>query len=144
MRKQGLYRDSSLELRELLTILPHRERTKKVRAQLLAFVAEESLKAKPNERLLGSSEVIESVFGKLKRLEQDQAKSGFTGLLLGVSATVSTTTGDVVQKALKTVPTKAVLAWCTGNIGQSVQSKRKEAFVSHDKTEQKRDQFSAV
>jgi hypothetical protein len=37
VRKQGLYRDSSLELRELLTILPHRERTKKVRAQLLAF-----------------------------------------------------------------------------------------------------------
>ena len=144
VRKQGLYRDSSLELGELLTILSRRERTKKVRAQLLAFVAEESLKAKPNERFLGSSEVIESVFGKLKRLEQDQAKSGFTGLLLGVSAMVSTTTGDVVQKALETVPTKAVLAWCTENIGQSVQAKRKEAFVSHEKTEQKRDQFSAV
>lgn len=111
VRKQGLYRDSSLELGELLTILPHRERTKKARVQLLAFVAEESLKAKPNERLLGSSEVIESVFGKLKRMEQDQAKSGFTGLLLGVSAMASTTTGDVVQKALETVPTKAVLAW---------------------------------
>lgn len=144
VRKQGLYRDSSLELGELLTILPHRERTKKARVQLLAFVAEESLKAKPNERLLGSSEVIESVFGKLKRMEQDQAKSGFTGLLLGVSAMASTTTGDVVQKALETVPTKAVLAWCTENIGQSVQAKRKEAFVSHDKTEQKWDQFSAV
>jgi hypothetical protein len=144
VRKQGLYRDSSLELGELLTILPRRVRTKKVRVQLLAFVAEESLKAKPKERLLGSSEVIESVFGKLKRLEQDQAKSGFTGLLLGVSAMVSTTTGDVVQKALETVPTKAVLAWCTENIGQSVQAKRKEAFVSHEKTEQKRDQFSAV
>ena len=143
VRKQGLYHNSYHELRELL-ILAHTERTKKVRAQLLAFVAEESLKAKPNERLLGSSEVIESVFGKLKRLEQDQAKSGFTGLLLCVSAMVSTTTEEVVQKALETVPTKTVLAWCTENIGQSVQAKRKEAFVSHDKTEQKRDQFSAV
>jgi hypothetical protein len=143
VRKQGLYLDSYHELKELLS-LAHRERTKKVRAQLLAFVADESLKAKPNERLLGSSEVIESVFGKLKRLEQDQAKSGFTGLLLCVSAMVSTTTEDVVQRALKTVQTKTVLAWCTENIGQSVQAKRKEAFVSHDKTEQKRDQFSAV
>jgi hypothetical protein len=143
VRKQGRYHNSYHELRELLT-LAHTERTKKVRAQLLAFVAEDSLKIKPNERILGSSEVIESVFGKLKRLEQDQAKSGFTGLLLCVSAMVSTTTEDVVQKALQTVPTKTVLAWCTENIGQSVQAKRKEAFVSHDKTERKRDQFSAV
>ena len=137
VRKQGLYHDSYLELGELLTILAHSERTKKVCAQLLAFVTEESLKTKRNERLLGSSEVIESVFGKLKRLEQDQAKSGFTGLLLCVPAMVSTTTEDVVQKALETVPTKTVLAWCRENIGQSVQAKRKEAFVSHDKTEQK-------
>ena len=143
VRKQGLYHNSYHELRELL-ILAHTERTKKVRAQLLAFVAEESLKTKPNERFLGSSEVIESVFGKLKRLERDQAKSGFTGLLLCVSAMVSTTTEAVVQKALQTVPTKTVLAWCTEKIGQSVQAKRKEAFVSHNKTEQKRDQFSAV
>lgn len=128
VRKQGLYHNSYHELRELL-ILAHTERTKKVRAQLLAFVAEESLKTKPNERFLGSSEVIESVFGKLKRLERDQAKSGFTGLLLCVSAMVSRTTEDVVQKALQTVPTKTVLTWCTENIGQSVQAKRKEAFL---------------
>jgi len=138
VRKQGLYHDSYHELRELLTFA-RTERTKKVRAQLLAFVAAESLKAKPNERLLGSSEVIESVFGKLKRLEHDQAKSGFTGLLLSVSAMVSTTTEEVVQKSLENVPTKTVLAWCEENIGQSVQAKRKEAFVSHDRTEQKRD-----
>jgi len=37
VRKQGLYRDSYLELQELLTILGHTERTKKARVQLLAF-----------------------------------------------------------------------------------------------------------
>jgi hypothetical protein len=137
VRKQGLYHDSYLELGELLALFAHTERTKKARAQLLAFVAEESLKAKPNERLLGSSEVIESVFGKLKRLEQDQAKNGFTGLLLSISAMISTTTGDIVQKAMETVPTEKVLAWCKENIGQSVQAKRREAFVSHDKQKQK-------
>jgi hypothetical protein len=142
VRKQRLYHDSRLELRELLNVLAHRERTKMVCAELLAFVTEESSKAKPNERLFGSSEVIESVFGKLKRLEQDQAKSGFTGLLLSVSAMFSTTTEEVVQKALETVPTETVLTWCKENIGQSVQAKRKKAVVSHDKMEQKRNQFS--
>jgi hypothetical protein len=88
--------------------------------------------------------MIESVFGKLKRLEQDQAKSGFTRLLQSVSAMVSTTTEDVVQKAIETVPTKRVLVWCKENIGQSAQAKRKEAVISHDKTEQKWGQFSVV
>jgi hypothetical protein len=46
------------------------------RDQLLDFVKNESLKTQPEERLLASSEIIESVPGKMKRLEQDQAKSG--------------------------------------------------------------------
>jgi hypothetical protein len=64
------------------------------------------LQAKPEEHLLGSSEIIESVLGKLKRLEQNQAKSGFTGLVLSVAAVVSQTTREVVQQAMETVPTK--------------------------------------
>jgi len=99
------------------------------------------MKARADERLLGSSEVIESIFGKLKRLEQDQSKSGFTGLLLSVAAMVSTTTKSVVQKAMEKVSTKSVLDWCKKNIGQSIQAKRKEAFACRDKTEQKWDQL---
>ena len=57
--------------------------------------------------------------------------------LLSISAMISTTTGDVVQKAMETVPTEKVLAWCKENIGQSVHAKRREAFVSHDKPKQK-------
>src|SRR5712691_6361376 len=90
---------------------------KKVGAHLVAFVAGECLKVKPSERLLGSSEVMESVFGKVKRLEQDQAKSGLTGLILSVAAMVSTTTTEVIQKALATVSTKQVLAWCKKTLG---------------------------
>jgi hypothetical protein len=141
VRKNGLDINSHIELKEIMTCMGQTERTKKVRELLIAFVEEESSKAKPNERLLGSSEVIESVFGKLKRLENDQAKSGFTGLILSTAAMVSKTTKDVVENALKTVPTKEVLVWLKSNIGQSLQSMRKEAFASCKKTEQKRDQI---
>jgi hypothetical protein len=54
---------------------------------------------------------------------------------------VSETTKDVVEKALKVVPTKEVLAWLKDNIGQSLQSMRKEAFGYCNKKEQKRDQI---
>lgn len=141
VRTHGLYRDAHRDLQDLLAPLARAQRTKKVQHHLLAFVAEQSFQAKPNERLLGSSEVIESVFGTLKRLEHDQAKSGFTGLLLGIGAVVSPTTPEVVHKALATVTTKDVLDWRNNTLGQSVQAKRRAAFTVPDKTEQKWDQF---
>lgn len=140
VRKNGLYHGCHIELKDSMVFMANTDRAKKVQELLLAFVEEESSKAKPDERLLGSSEVIESVFGKLKAIEQDQAKSGFTNLLLSAAAIVSKTTEDVVEKAMKVVRTKDVLDWCKKNIGQSVQSMRKEAFAFYKKTEQKRDQ----
>ena len=141
VRKEGIYRGSHRKLKELLTCETHTERAKKVCKELLHFVAKEEMKTRAGERLLGSSEVIESIFGKLKRLEQDQSKSGFTGLLLSIAAMVSETTKSVVQKAMEKVSTKSVLDWCKKNIGQSIQTKRKEAFACRDKTEQKWDQL---
>lgn len=144
VRTHGLCVDSYLELESLLSDQTNTEQTTQVREELLNFVREESSKAKPGERLLGSSEVIESVFGKLKRMERDQSKSGFTGLLLSVPAMVSQTTKEVVKDALEMVPTKKVLNWCTKHLGQSVQAKRRNVFASSDKPEQKRDQFSGA
>jgi len=129
VRHHGLYADAHRELKTQLRGRAHTQRTRRVRDELVAFVAVEETKARPGERLLGSSEIIESVLGKMKRLEQDQAKSGFTGLILGLSAMVSTTTREVIQKALETVPTKQVLAWCRETLGRSVQAKRREVLA---------------
>lgn len=137
VRHHGLYRGAHTELQAHLQHLAHSERAQRVGSELVAFVAAEEAHAKLDERLLGSTEVIESGFGKLKRLEQDQAKSGFTGLLLSLSAMVSTTTAEVVHKALETVPTQKVLAWCKEHLGRSVQAQRRAAFAGPDPPEQK-------
>jgi len=142
VRKHGLWQGAEVELSKRLA--DHYVASPKVlqlRDQLLAFVKNESLKARPEEHLLGSSEIIESVFGKLKRLEQNQAKSGFTGLVLSVAAVVSKTTQEVVQNAMETVPTKKVLEWTKKHLGQSVQSKRKIAFSNTNNSEQIWDQL---
>jgi hypothetical protein len=140
VRQQGLYHGSHCALKEQLQPLAQTERAQIVREELLAFVAEQEAQAHPRERLVGSSEVVESVLGKMKRLEQDQAKNGFTGLILSVCALVSTTTEEVIQKALETVPTQKVLDWCKKNLGPSIQAKRQEALASHKRAEQKWDQ----
>ena len=82
VREEGFHQKTPAILHQRLGEPEGTERTGKVRAELVACVQEESAKATPHERLLGSREVIESVFGKLKRIEQDQANSGFTGLIL--------------------------------------------------------------
>jgi hypothetical protein len=135
VRTQGLYRGCARDLKKHLEPLARTEQSRKIRSNLLSFVVEESFKAKAGERLLASSEVIESVFGKLKYIERDQANSGFTGLLLSVAALVSKTTAEVISMAMKTVRTRVVLEWCRTKIGKSVQAKKK-ALSQRKGTEQ--------
>jgi hypothetical protein len=130
IRHKGLYQGIHQELKAyLLPLQAQTERTQRLRRELMTFVAEQEAKVRPGERLFGSSEVIESVFGKMKRLEQDQSKNGFTGLLLGLGALVSTTSNAVIQTALETVSTKQVELWCQKMLGQTVQSKRRQALA---------------
>jgi hypothetical protein len=128
VRSQGLSPGCVSALTPHVTPLVRTARGQRVAQDLLAFVATEAAKAAPHERLLGSSEVIESAFGKLKRLEQQQAHSGFTGLVLAVGALVARTTLEVIQQALETVPTRAVRQWCQQHLGPSVQAQRYQAL----------------
>lgn len=137
----GIYRDCHIDLMQVEGFEAHRKTIKRMREELIEFIAQQSDQVKPNERLLGSSEVIELVIGKLKNMEAGQNKSGFTGLLLTLAAIVSKTTEDVIRKAMQTVPTKRVHEWIKENIGTSVQSRRKEVYRSVKKAEQKWDEF---
>jgi hypothetical protein len=116
-------------------------RTQQLCAELVQFVTEEGGKAKAGERLVGSSEVIESIFGKWKRMEGEHARRGMTGLVLALGAMVSHTTADVLREALERVPTKTVLTWCREKLGKTVQATRRTLFAPQHKAEQKQDQI---
>jgi len=104
-------------------------------------VLDESLKARPGECLLGSSEVIESVFGKFKYMQREHEKGSLTAMVLAIPAMVSQTTQDVVLRALEAVPTQNVRDWIKETFGKSARTQRKEAFSTPDNTEQKPDQL---
>ena len=135
----GIYRDSHIDWAEQLDVPLETDRSIRIYHELIDFIYHLSLNAKKGERLLGSSEIIESAFGKLKSLEQDQSKSGFTGMLLSLASIVSTTTEDVIKEALESVPTKKVFEWLKKNIGQSVQSRKKKVISIVHEQEQKWD-----
>ena len=94
----------------------------------LAFVKEQSALAQKNEHLIGSSECIESLIGKGKRLEGQQSKSGFTRMVLGMAAAVVEPTKDYLEKALDQVKTRDVVQWCKEKLGASVQSQKQRAL----------------
>ena len=138
---QGLSPGCAPALAPQVIPLVRTTRGQRVAHSLLTFVETEAAKAAPHERFLGSSEVIESVFGKLNRLEQHQAHSGFTGLVLAVGALVSTSTHEVIQKALETVPTRQVRQWCQQHLGPSVQAQRHQAFCQRKPEEENQFHF---
>lgn len=101
------------------------KRGRRMRADLLAFVEQEAAKARPGERLVGSTAVLESVFGKLKHLERNQSGGGFTGMLLAAVACIGSTTVSVVKHAFETVRAADVSRWCHERLGMSPQAKRR-------------------
>lgn len=77
---------------------------------------------------MGSSEVEELVFGKLKSLEGDQCSSGFTLYVLSLGAVVGDRTTARIKEALEKTPVKLVEAWCKEHLPVSVQAQRKLTF----------------
>lgn len=129
VRREGYYQGAAEALRQSLA--PHAQTAMSGRlgTQLVDFVQSQSARARANERLPGSSECLESLIGKGKRLEGQQSKSGFTKMILGMAAAVVTPTKQYVTQALANVKTCDALEWCRKHLGVSLQSKRRLALA---------------
>lgn len=97
---------------------------------LIDFCHEQSKVVPIGQVWVGSSEIIESLFGKLKSLEQDQSKGGFTSIVLGVAACVGKVDANIVGAAMRQISTVDVDAWTKEQIGLTVLSKRRKALGS--------------
>jgi hypothetical protein len=126
VRRRGLYLGAGVDLAAALPAASGAVGA--LREELIAFVTRESSQARIGERLPGTTEVLESCFGRLKALESDQSKSGFTGLVLSLGAMVSKWTPEAIREALERCGVRDVLAWCETMLGPSIQSQRKKAF----------------
>jgi len=131
IRQPGYQDQARAELAAELTPFTAGEETpaSRVAERLLAFVKQQSAGLPPGQRLLGSSEVLESLIGKAKQLEGQQSKSGFTKMILGLAASVSEITETTVNAALSAVTVKQVAAWIRSHLGLSVQGQRQHAFA---------------
>src|SRR5665213_2001723 len=128
VRATGYHHDAAAELGPCL--LPAASAmAQRVALHLLEFVAAQSAAARPGERLIGSSECLESLIGKGKRLEGQQSKSGFTKMVLGLAAWVVKPTYEYLAAALTHTKSQDVLDWCHINLGISLAAQRRQAYA---------------
>jgi hypothetical protein len=133
VNRRGVYRGAAKALRAELPEPAHAS-GRELAAELVTFLARQARRVRPGERLPGSTEVLESCFGRFKQLEKQQARGGFTSLLLGFGALLATTTATAIQGALEHSRTKAIFDWCKQHLGRTLLGQRKLAFVGATET----------
>jgi len=128
IRTHGLSLDCESELTTVLGSRPMGERDFSLETELVEFARSQSEGTDPHEHLVGSTEIVESLFGKLKVLERQESNSGITSLVLCLGAMLGDWDVLRTQQALEKTPVKNVENWCQNHLPQSVQSQRKLAF----------------
>ena len=128
VRYQGLHGKAADELRAKLDPLATCRGSRRFQEAILEFVAKQASQAGLEERLIGSSEVIESIIGKYKRLQSMHSKGGMTAMLLSIGAIVSNKAVETIAAALRRVKTCEVWQWCRKHLGITIQAQRKIAL----------------
>jgi hypothetical protein len=131
----GIYRGAAKVMASQLSQLDAlQDSARSLGRELVAFVRSEEALTRRGERLAGSTEVLESCFGKFKQLEKQQCRGGFTQLLLGFGAMLTEVSTDLVRGALQLSRTIDVRRWAAETLGVTLFAQRKLAFASATKT----------
>lgn len=132
VRKHGVSQESVALLETEWSKLEWTAGAQDVMARMRTYVREAAKQVKPGERLVASTEVLESAFGKLKHLEGTQAGSGFTGLALSLGALMLEGTEEEMRAALDEVPKKEAEGWAKRMFGSTIQWLRRRFLAGKE------------
>lgn len=121
---RGIEEDFMKESEEVMSI-----RCIEFREKIKMILQEEGRKIPDGQNYLGSSEIIESVFGRFKRMEGHHASSGLTSMILGMPALMGEIDEKEIERAMS-VSTIDVKKWLQDNMGPSFLSLRRRDLQS--------------
>jgi len=137
VRKEGMQHDIADKFMKSIGNIPLDSEGLKFSDDILEFLITNSAKLDRDKIYIGSSEIIESLFGKLKFMEGDQTSFGFTSLVLAAVANVGSFDNTMVAEAIRTVRVADIKEWSEAQVGTSVQSFRKSLQQSIRKIKKK-------
>ena len=122
IRNYGITKDSAKKINKdledhVITPLAYSFKT-----DIIEFIRRQGVQLRKEERILGSTEIIESIFRHLKMFSAQHSKSGFISMSLATPALVGDFNTDDIETALTTVKNSDVKVWCKKNISRSIQS----------------------
>ena len=96
--------------------------------KMIAFIKKETESFDDFFTGLGTSDIIESIFGKYKLFSARTPMKEVGKALLTIPVMISKVTLKEVKEAMETVSTKELDCWLKKNLGESLFVKRKKAF----------------
>lgn len=133
IRRHGYHRQAARELCQQLKTIACTPASLRMAASLVLFVKQQSRELDAGEHLPGSSEVIESLIGKGKRMQGQHSRNGFTRMILGMAASVVNLSNEKICLALETIRDLDLAEWLTEHLGITLTTQRR-AVLSGTKT----------
>lgn len=128
VRLHGVNGGTLAELEKEWGAASERPGTKMVRGHMRVYVRKNVRQTKEGETLAGSSEVLESAFGKLKAKVGDSSKGELTGLAMSLGAILGKHEEEEVRQALDAVPQKKAEGMISRLLGPTLCWMRHQLF----------------
>jgi len=130
VRRHGLNAGTLAELEQEWGAESERPGTKMVRGHMRAYVSKNVRQAEEGETLAGSSEVLESAFGKLKAKAGASGQGELTGMAMSLGAILGKHDEEDVRQALDAVPQKKAEGMIARLLGPTLCWLRHQLFAA--------------
>ncbi len=100
----------------------------KIKDQILEYLKATLEMLPESEKILITSDIIESAFGKYKNYVSSNPMAGITNLVLSIAAFTSSLTEDEVREAFEKIRKTDIKRWTDKFIGKTLIQKRREAL----------------
>jgi hypothetical protein len=125
LKTEGLHRHSLTTWSQTMTTHLLTERGQNLKQKVSDYLAEEGNQIPEEEILLGTSDVIESLFGKYKIFSSKRPLKDIGASILTIPLSTLKMTGDLVQQAMEAIRSLDVHAWSQSVFGSSMLSQRR-------------------
>ena len=127
VKQEGLHQASASHFEASIKDLMLMPEVRQLKGKIISYLSTEGGKASEGGLLLGTTDVLESIFGKLKHFSHGPFKE-MGKMLLTIPLFTAGITSDFVNEALERIRSIDVEQWADGAFGQSTLSRRKAAF----------------
>jgi len=134
VKQEGLSQTSCMDFKNSIKDKVLTAPAEQIKEQIIGYLTEQGGKVPAGEIRLGTSDVIESIFGKYKQHTANSPLKEVGKMILTIPIFVTKITGDLVKRAMESVSTIDVKKWADQIFGPSALSKRREAFMLKNET----------